>query len=294
MINSMTGYGSATGQIQDAGYTLRIKAVNNRYFKANVKVPDLLAFLESDIEKLLRENLHRGAITYVLRLTESNEAVGVNIDQRLLRKYVEKLTQCTHQAEINCNIDLAALLLLPGILQPQVPDEQQMQETRQEILNATCQALDELKQMRATEGAALQADLEANCQAIDKNVRRISQRRHIVVKEYHEKLKQRTDELLADAKLSLDAETLAREVAIHADRCDISEEITRLDSHLDQFLQSCKVTDHPGRKLDFIAQEMLREANTIASKAADTEITQCVIDIKCRIDRLKEQVQNVE
>ena len=114
------------------------------------------------------------------------------------------------------------------------------------------------------------------------------------MQEYHKKLKKRVGELLAGAKLKLDEETLAREVAIFADRSDISEEIARLESHLQQFADSCESDGQAGRKLDFISQEMLREANTIASKASDTEIIRLVVEIKCRIDRIKEQVQNVE
>lgn len=294
MINSMTGYGSAAGVIDGAAYTLQIRTVNNRYLKTSIKLPDSLGFLEDDIEKLLRQNIYRGTINYVLRLKDDTDAASVDIDQRQLRKYVEKLTDFARGAEINCDIDLAALASLPGVILPEVPDERQAERFKKEVLSVTSQAISELKEMRTIEGAALEADLTANCGAIDKNLRQIAQRCGVVIKEYHEKLKKRVDELLAEAKLRLDAETLAREVAIYADRCDISEEIARLDSHLEQFLQSCKDNEHPGRKLDFITQEMLREANTIASKATDTGIVRCVLEIKCCIDRLKEQVQNVE
>jgi uncharacterized protein (TIGR00255 family) len=130
--------------------------------------------------------------------------------------------------------------------------------------------------------------------AIQKDLRKIRARCDVVLKQYAKKLKQRVDALLAQAKLKLDKETLAREVAVFADRSDISEELARLDSHLQQFVQCCQSNDQAGRRLDFISQEMLREANTIASKASDTEIVRCVVDMKCRIDRIKEQVQNVE
>jgi len=294
MINSMTGYGSAEGGVEGTAYSLEIKTVNNRYFKTHIKLPDRLLFLEEDVDKLLRENLHRGTTSYVMRTKNDAEATGFEIDQHVLKKYVENAGQLAHTAGLKYDIELASMLSLPGVIQPAVPDKQQAERIKKEILNATRQALNELKQMRATEGAELEADLIANCQAIEKSLRNIRKRCHIVIKEHHEKLKKRVDQLLADAKLKLDAETLAREVAVYADRCDISEEIARLDSHLQQFLQSCKNTEHPGRKLDFITQEMLREANTIASKTADMETTQSVLDIKCHIDRLKEQVQNVE
>ena len=148
--------------------------------------------------------------------------------------------------------------------------------------------------MRAQEGSALAADLEGNCEQIKEKVEQIRGRSEMVVKEYQIRLQKKADELLSEAKLELNKEILAREVAVFAERSDISEELARLDSHLEQFLSSCVKDKHPGRKLEFIAQELLREANTIASKASDTEIARCVVEIKCYIDRLKEQVQNIE
>jgi len=136
--------------------------------------------------------------------------------------------------------------------------------------------------------------LSSHCQAIRKDLEQIRARSAVVLQEYAKRLRKRVDELLAEAKLKLDEETVSREVAILADKSDISEEIARLDSHLARFAESCQANDQTGRRLDFISQEMLREANTIASKASDAMIIHWVVDIKCRIDRIKEQVQNVE
>lgn len=294
MINSMTGFGCATGRLDDADYLVEIRAVNNRYFKTNVKLPEELAFLETDIEELLRASLHRGTINYVLRLKNQSAGVICQIDEQLLHKYVEKLAGLAPHSTVSYHIDVASLLSLPGVIQTPAGDEQQAQRTKHEVLAATSRALEQLKQMRAAEGTALLADMQTSCQVVEQNIRKINTRRQLVVKEYQQKLTKRVNELLADAAISLDAEMLARELAVYADRCDISEEIARLDSHLQQFRQSCHETDQPGRKLDFITQEMLREANTIASKAADAQIAQLVIEIKCSIDRLKEQVQNIE
>jgi uncharacterized protein (TIGR00255 family) len=190
---------------------------------------------------------------------------------------------------------VGGLLTLPGIVQPALPDEKKAEQIKKMVLSVTQKAIDRLKQMRAAEGAALAADLDSHCKAVKQDLEQIRTRSGVVLQEYQKKLKKRVDELLADAKLKLDKETIAREVAIFADRSDISEEIARLDSHLQQFAESCRTNAQAaGRRLDFISQEMLREANTIASKACDTEIIRCVVDIKCRIDRIKEQVQNIE
>ncbi len=148
--------------------------------------------------------------------------------------------------------------------------------------------------MRASEGQYLEADLKGHCQAMAAELEKVRQRSDSMVHEYATRLRKRVDTLLAEAKLKLDEETLAREVAILADRSDISEELARLDAHLQQFSQICETDGQAGRRLDFLSQEMLREANTVASKAADAEIARRIVDVKCLIERLKEQIQNVE
>jgi len=294
MINSMTGYGEAQGECSGASYVVAIKTVNNRYFKGVVKLPEMVAFLEEDVEKLLRENLGRGTINYVLRLKDASPEALFDIDQAALKAIVEKLNQAGASAGVRGMIDIGNLLNLPGIVRPTSPDAEKAEEIRGAILGISRDALEQVKKMRRVEGGFLEADLNERCRMMKQDLDRIHARSAVVVQEYVEKLRKRVDELLAHAELKLDEETLVREVAIFADRSDISEEISRLDSHLQQFAQCCRGSDQAGRRLDFISQEMLREANTIASKAADTEITRLVVDIKCQIDRIKEQVQNVE
>jgi len=290
----MTGYGDAEGQLNGVTYAVEIRTVNNRYFKTSIRLPDSMAFLEDDIEKLLRRNLSRGTINYVLRLKNVSANVLFDIDERALQAYMERLSRIASSADMKCPIDIGGLLSLPGIIRPTSPDEEVAGQVKEMVLSITQEAIEKLKQMRAAEGTALKNDLKKHCRAIEQDLERVRARGTAVVQGYAKRLKKRVDELLASAKLKLDDETLAREVAIFADRSDISEEIARLDSHLQQLLQSCQGRGQAGRRLDFISQEMLREANTIASKASDIEIIRCVVDIKCRIDRIKEQVQNIE
>ena len=294
MINSMTGYGEAQGEGNGVSYVVAIKTVNNRYFKSVVKLPELVAFLEEDIEKLLRGNLGRGTVNYVLRLKDASADALFAIDQTALKAIVEKLNDAGTSAGIRGTIDISNLLSLPGIIRPASPDVEKAGRVRDVILGISREALGQVKKMRAVEGGFLEADLKERCRAMRQDLEHIHARRAVVLQEYAVKLKKRVDELLAHAELKLDEEILVREVAIFADRSDISEEISRLDSHLQQFAQCCRGNDQAGRRLDFISQEMLREANTIASKASDTEITRLVVDIKCQIDRIKEQVQNIE
>lgn len=294
MINSMTGYGQAKGEINGTSYTVEVKSVNNRYFKTIIKLPELFTFLEEDIERLLRNNLSRGTINYALRLRDISANVLFDIDEAALQTVVEKLNRAGHNSGFEGTFDIGNLLSLPGIIRPATPDEKLIKKTSESVLAVSQEAINKLKQMRASEGGFLEEELKGYCRAIAGDLEYINARGDAVTREYAKKLRQRVDILLAEAKLNLDEETLAREVAIFADRSDISEEVARLDSHLQQFIESCQSNEQAGRRLDFISQEMLREANTIASKSSDCEITRCVVDIKCWIERIKEQVQNVE
>lgn len=294
MINSMTGYGSAEGRTAGALYLVEIRTVNNRYFKANIRLPDAVMFLEGDIESLLRKELSRGMVNYTLRLKDVPVEALFEINERALESLVKRMSTMAQQGDLGCQIDMAALLAVPGILVPAMPDEKLAALIRRKVVALTRQAMKGLKQMRAVEGAALAAELGRHCGAIARNLDKIRDRAPVGPKLYADKLKKRVDELLAAAKLKLDDVTVAREVAIFADRADISEEIARLDSHLRQFDDTLKTDMQAGRKLDFICQEMLREANTIASKACDAETVQHVVDMKCWVERIKEQIQNIE
>jgi uncharacterized protein (TIGR00255 family) len=294
MINSMTGFGEADCEVDGISYTVELKTVNNRYYKSSIRLPDTVAFLEEDVEKLLRNNLSRGTVNYNLRLKNVAAKAMFDVDQTAMQRCVEKLSDVASQLKISYQIDLAAILTLPGIVQPVLPDEQEAKRIKEVILNISKQAIEQLKQMRAREGTSIAKDLKLHCEAIRERLENIRTRAPKIIDEYHKKLKKRIEELTANAQLKLDEETFAREVAIFAERSDISEELSRLESHLGQFLSSCDSDEQSGRRLDFISQEMLREANTIGSKALDAEIARWVVDIKCLIDRIKEQVQNVE
>lgn len=294
MINSMTGFGRATGQVDGVVYAVEIKTVNNRHFRAYLKLPDAAAFLGEAVEKLLKRGISRGTVNFTLRIGSMPVGAVYEIDEEAIKVYAQKLSDVAEQITINSKIDLAGLISLPGVVQTVEPDEAFAQTVKKTVLELAGEALENLAQARQTEGQALAEDLKVNCDVIAEKRKLIEDRSPVVVKLYHEKLAKRVDELLAGGKLQIDSDLLAREVAIFADRSDIAEEINRLGSHLKQFDEVCNAKGDVGRRLDFTCQEMLREANTIASKACDAEIAGNVIDIKCAIDRLKEQVQNVE
>lgn len=295
MLNSMTGFARVCREIDGISYAVEIRTVNNRYFKPNIKLPETTAFLEQEIEKFLRDNIYRGAVNYFLRYKNISGEPMYEIDSAALKSYVAKLNNVSRpDGGIECRINLADLLLLPGVVRPQEPENEKAEHLRKAVLEVTGQAVEQLKIMRRQEGVALAEDFRQQCGQIKSLLEDIKTRKQIVVNEYRDRLAARVKELLGSVRLELDSDTLAREVALFADRSDIGEEIIRLSSHIDQFIAGCETGEHAGRKLDFISQEMLREANTIASKASDAKVCLDVVQIKSCIERIKEQIQNVE
>jgi uncharacterized protein (TIGR00255 family) len=290
----MTGFARVCRDIDGISFAVEIKTVNNRYFKPSIRLPETASFLEQDVEKLLRQNIYRGAVNYMLRYKNVSGEPMYEIDSASMKSYVEKLNSIQHSGTIQCNINLADLLLLPGVVRPHEPENEKAEQIRKAVIGVTAQAIEQLKKMRAQEGQSLFDDLKQQCSRISGLIEGIKSRSSIVVSEYQSRLASRVKELLANARLELDSDTLAREVALFADRSDISEEIIRLGSHIEQFLANCQTGEYSGRRLDFISQEMLREANTIASKASDAKICNDVVEIKSCIERIKEQVQNIE
>ncbi|MBN1787765.1 MAG: YicC family protein [Sedimentisphaerales bacterium] len=295
MLNSMTGFARICREIDGVSYAVEIKTVNNRYFKPNIRLPEPAAFLDHDIEKFLRENIYRGVVSYLLRYKNISGEPMYEIDVAAMESYMEKLNSINKPSDkAEQRIDLTSLLSLPGVIKTKEPEDEEADQLRKAVFQVTSEAVEQLKKMRSREGEALFTDLKQQCTQIRSMLDGIEPRKKIVVNEYKDRLTARVKELLDTARIELDSDLVAREVALFADRSDIGEEIIRLSTHLEQFAESCKKEERPGRKLDFISQEMLREANTIASKASDAKICLDVVQIKSCIERIKEQVQNVE
>ncbi len=296
MLTSMTGYGQASLEKDGVSYTLELRAVNSKYLKVVLRLPDDLGFLEDEIEKQLKKSLSRGTLNYSLRIKNVVAKPTFEINAAYLDAYIKQIDKIADgvNSNIATNVSLVELLSLPNVIQISEPDETAAESIRLAVGEITQKALDSLMQMRLTEGRAMAKDLEGNCHLMRDVLGNIKAKAPAVVTEYKDKLKKRVDELLKDAQLELDESILTREVAIFADRCDISEEIARLDSHIEQFLGLCQTGGVVGKRLDFLCQEMFRETNTMGSKASSSEIGKCIVDLKCCIDRIKEQVQNVE
>ena len=294
MIQSMTGFGAADRVERGSTYAVELRSVNNRYLKLSIKLPEFLQFLEGDVDRLLRTRLSRGTVHFHLRVTGASESEAPPVNVSMMQRYVDALSSVRSANGVQATIDLAAIATLPGVCDRAPLDEETRARELRTVSELTETAVAELVRMRGREGQALRRDLQGTCDSIRAELDRIRGRAPVVIEEYFERLRARVASLLQAAKLDLDRDALTREVAIYAERCDISEEITRLAAHLEQFEQLCDRGEQVGRTLDFLTQELLREANTIASKSNDAEIARGVVEIKGRIDRLREQVQNVE
>ncbi len=293
MILSMTGFGEA--RVEEAGhaYHLELRSVNNRYFKAAIHLPDDFAFLETEVERALRGRLTRGSLTLRLYVRDLSPDAAAEINTAAVRSYLAQLSGLLGE-DARARVDLATLLTLPGACQPREASEIEQQQKWAVVARLVGSALDRLIEMRTTEGQALARDLRAYCAAMTRSLEVIRARAPEVIREYRDRLHDRVTQLIAGSNVTLAADDLLKEVSIYAERSDISEEISRLAGHLQQFDLLMEASEPPGRKLEFIAQEMLREANTIGSKTGDAAIAREIIEIKSAIDRIKEQVQNAE
>lgn len=293
MIVSMTGFGDATAEREGAHYAVEIRSLNNRFFKSSIKLPETLSGLEPEIETMLRKRLERGTITYVLKMRLDSAEAAYHVNVAALQRYISQL-RTVQGIDSQLHIDLAALLALPGVTSEPRDESDEIARHGDTIRQLTNTAIDKLEEMRRREGEALFHELMRHVAGMRTDLEEVAGRAPTVIEDYHKRLMQRVNLLLGKAELHVSQQDLLKEVAVFAERADITEEVHRLRTHLDAFEQGCRAGEHAGRKLDFITQEMLREANTIASKANDGEIARRIVDVKGAIDRLKEQVQNVE
>lgn len=295
----MTGFGEASEQVDGTHYVVELRSLNNRYFKAVMRLPEELTSLEAELEAALRKRMSRGSITLTVKTRQSDATATHRVNDTALLAYLDHLE--TIQSKVSSgdhtsHIDLTALLTLPGVLQPLEDEQSVLNRARPVLLRMLETAYERLAQMRLCEGRLLADDLQENRELIRERIAAIQGRAGQVAEAYHDRLRARINELMARAQLDVDEPDLIRELAVFAERADISEELSRLGGHLDQFEQIIESSgDKPaGRTLDFVAQELLREANTIASKSNDVQISRAIVEIKGAIDRIKEQVQNIE
>ncbi len=290
-MHSMTGYGRCRRETEGREMTVELKSVNHRFLDINLRLPRGLLFLEDPIRKALSARLSRGHVdVFVSYKNARNDAREVSVDVPLAKAYAGALSALASATGVADDRTLSRLAALPDVLTVTEKDEDQ-DAVQLVCLDALSGALDALIAMRADEGGALVRDIGARLDTMASYVSGITVRAPEVIIEYRSKLEARIDELLSAPP---DPWRLAQEVALTADRAAIDEELVRLDSHLQQMRDALAAAEPVGRKLDFLVQELNREVNTIGSKASDLAIASLVVAAKAEIEKIREQVQNIE
>lgn len=288
----MTGFGAA--QVVAEGLTVKaeVRSVNHRHLQLKLRLPAEAAHLEPELDGVVRGKLARGSVTVFVHIGREGRAAAARLDEDVAAAYADRLRAMAERLGLEGGVRLESVLSLPGVVAGR-DDLEADPRIEKLVRKALEEALSELIGMRENEGAAMADDLKKHAARIAKLRARIDKRMPKVVKEHQASLKKRVEDLLAGGS-SLDPKDLAREIALLADRLDVSEEVSRLEAHLGQLDGLLDEGGSIGRKLDFLAQEFFREANTIGSKCSDATVTHMVVDLKTNIERLREQVQNVE
>lgn len=292
MIKSMTGYGKSEQTIDSLNVTVEIKSVNHRYFEFSARVPREYGFLEEKLKKYCNSLITRGKVECYVSVEDLEEReMEVNVNETLAAGYVKALKELSERFGLKDDISAVTLSRYPDVitLHKASEDEERIWNTVKTVAET---AVSKFIEMRETEGSKLRGDILSRADYIIECVEFIEGRSPETVREYNEKLKQRMKELLGDA--AVDEQRLLNEAAIYADKIAVDEETVRLRSHISQLREFMNSSEAIGRKLDFLVQEINREANTIGSKAQDVDIAKKVIAIKAEVEKIREQVQNIE
>ena len=289
----MTGHGEARGQNDRVDVTAEIRSVNNRHLKLSVRCPDAFLALEANIDRLIRSRIARGAISVSLKVRQLQDVAAAKINDRAIEEYWRQLNEIASTLKTQPPADLAPLLSLPGILE--VPETRSVEEEDWPLFESVItEAIEKFEEFRREEGHSMQVELESLANSIEAHLATIAEAAPEVVVNYRDRIQNRVNDLLEGSAAEVDSTDLIREVSVFADRCDITEEITRLKSHLSQHKTLLASESVAGRKLDFLGQEMFRELNTIGSKANDVRISHLIVEMKASIEKMREIVQNIE
>ncbi len=292
MIRSMTGFGRAKYENEGREYLIEIKSVNNRFSDINIRMPRNLNYLEEKIKKEILNSVSRGKIdVYITFNNNSDKGKNIKLNTEIAKIYVDELRKLSKETEIVDNINVIDISRMPDVLNIKIEEDAE-EIIEKELMIALNDSINSFVDMRGKEGDKIKQDLESRIKVITEKINCISNISTRLVDEYIVKLETRIKELLKTDVV--DQTRLAQEVVIYSDKCSVEEEITRLKSHISQFLNLLDQDIAIGKKLDFLIQEMNRETNTIGSKANNLDITNFVVDIKTELENVREQVQNIE
>jgi uncharacterized protein (TIGR00255 family) len=293
---SMTGYGEARCQSDQLSLSVELRALNNRYLKVSLRAPDPYHLLEAEFEKTIRKTIKRGTIQVHLRCDRQAADEDFRINPTALAAYVKQVRDISKQLGIGEGGQslLGQVLMLPGVVPEAASKSHQLHDDWLIIEKTLSDAIDHLQGMRKEEGKAMAQELLAHRDTIRGHLDAIRTMIPLVVTSFRDRLFERVKTILSEHDVQIDRNDLIREVSIFAERSDIAEEVVRLATHLDHFQEIMKEDESPGRKLEFLTQEMFRETNTIGSKASDVEISKKVVEIKGTLEKIRELIQNVE
>lgn len=292
MIKSMTGYGSAVYSENGKKYSVEIKSVNNRYSDISVKAPRIYGFLEDALRKRAAERIRRGkADIYVTVENDGADSGSVSVDISLAAQYMKAFSQLSDSLAIPCNMKSEDFLRIQDVFRVEKAEENE-DEIAAAAKKALDGALDRFEEMRLREGEKMLEDLQAHLAVIKEETAHIEAHAPEIVEQYRKRIEERMRDILGAAPY--DEARLLTEVAVFSDRVNVNEEIVRLKSHISQFSEMLASDEPVGRKIDFLIQEMNRETNTIGAKSNDLEASKIIINIKAEIEKLREQIQNVE
>ena len=294
MLLSMTGFGEAHNRFDTLSVAIELRTINSRHYKLSLRANEGYGSLEPQVDALVRKRVRRGTVQLNLHVQRASKADDYRINADVVTGYLNQLQEIAKQAGVSSDVAIGQLLTLPGVIDDRRAPEQDSTEDWPQIESTLREALASLTKMREAEGRALATDLLENCHVIDQQVAAVERRAPDVSIGYRERLTERVNRALSELNVTVEPADLLRELSLFVDKSDISEELVRLKSHLVQFSATVDANDSSGRKLEFISQEMGREINTIGSKANDTEISQYVVEMKAALERIREQVQNVE
>lgn len=291
-MKSMTGYGRARLTVNNRDITAEIRAVNHRYFDCSVKAPRIYGFLEDAVKSAAGSKISRGKIDIFISVDSSQCGdIKITLNNQIADGYFKALTELQDKYGLKDDISVMGLARMPEIFSTQ-KEEADAEALTRDVLTVLNHAIAEFEVMRDREGKKLEADIRNRCETIISLVKKVEERSPQSVAEYRAKLTARMNEILADT--TIDSQRILAEAAIFADRVAVDEETVRLRSHIHQLEIMLTEKIAVGRKLDFLVQEMNREANTIGSKANDFELSKIVVDLKAEIEKIREQVQNIE
>lgn len=289
----MTGHGEACCQGPGLAVAVEVRSVNNRHFKLVLRTPNGFNSLESEIESLVRQSIQRGSVQLSVRVDRESARQARRVNEDVFCAYYNQLLALEERLGRPHDDWTGSILSLPGVISEELRDDDPTADWPV-VQQTVTKALEHLLAMRRREGAAMERDLLDNCQHVADRLDQIAELAPRVVQQYQNRLLERINQLLSEHMTNATPADVVREVGICAERCDISEEIVRLRSHLQQFRESIASPTSTGRKLDFVVQEMSRETNTIGSKANERDIARHVVEIKTMLERIREMVQNVE